>query len=112
MTEKEIQAFWWLPIQLKQMPADDPQRPMLEAAVEDLARKMLADMRSQKETKPEDKPASNLDEAIQILATTCVQASMLEDKYLKDQMPEADRKAIAQARKYALVEVAEALGKV
>lgn len=114
MTEKEIQAFWQLPIQLKKMPADDPQRPMLEAAVEDLKDKMLAEICVAKEEleqakEPDDK---TLDQALQLLVTTCVQASMLEEKYLKDQIPEQDRKALLQARKHALVEVAEALGRV
>lgn len=113
MTEKEIQAFWQLPIQLK-MPADDPQRPMLEAAVEDLKDKMPAEICVAKEEleqakEPDDK---TLDQALQLLVTTCVQASMLEEKYLKDQIPEQDRKALLQARKHALVEVAEALGRV
>lgn len=114
MTEKEIQAFWQLSIQLKKMPADDPQRPMLEAAVEDLKGKMLAEICVAKE-EPEqvEKPDSNtLDQALQLLATTCMQASMLEEKYLKDQIPEQDRKALLQARKHALVEVAEALDRV
>ena len=118
MTEKEIHAFWQLPIQLKNMPADDPQRPMLEAAVEDLKAKMLAEMHAAKEElkpveEPDDKALDQaLDQALQLLATTCVQASMLEEKYLKDQIPEQDRKALLQARKHALVKVAEAIGRV
>lgn len=114
MTEKEIQAFWQLPIQLKKMPADDPQRPMLEAAVEDLKDKMLAEICAAKEEpeQAEEQDGKTLDQALQLLATTCVQASMLEEKYLKDQIPEQDRKALLQARKHALVEVAEALGRV
>lgn len=114
MTEKEIRAFWQLPIQLKEMSADDPQRPMLEAAVEDLKDRMLSEMHAAKEEvkqaeEPDDKA---LDQALQLLATTCVQASMLEEKYLKDQIPEQDRKALLQARKHALVKVAEAIGRV
>ena len=108
MTEKEIHAFWQLPIQLEKMPDDDPQRPMLEAVVEGLKDRMLAEMCAAKE-EPDDK---TLDQAMQILATTCMQASMLEEKYLKDQIPEQDRKALLQARKHALVEVSEALGRV
>lgn len=114
MTEKEIQAFWQLPIQLKKMPADDPQRPMLEAAVEDLKDRMLAEIYGAREEleQAEEQDDKTLDQALQLLATTCVQASMLEEKYLKDQIPEQDRKALLQARKHALVEVAEALGRV
>ena len=102
MTTEEIKAMFQASATLRHCKSTDPQRPLLEDAVEQLTRQYVAEFLSgQKHIGQKDNKIS-LQEAFDIIVKTCQSATSLELEHHPGGITDEQVQTLAATRKMAL----------
>lgn len=117
MTKEKLQEFWKLSNQLRQLDVNDQQYQLLEIEYQNLKSNFVDEIHQMysnleeinNENSSEKQSINQINYSLQLLANTCMQASILEEQFLKDQIPEANRKMLQENRKVALNIIASTL---
>ena len=107
MTTEEIKAMFQASAALRHCTSTDPQRPLLEDAVEQLTRQYVAEFLSGQKPIGQKDSKISLQEAFDIVVKTCQSATSLELEHHPSGITDEQVQTLAATRKMALDRIIE-----
>lgn len=111
MTIEDIQKLFQTSAALRHCPFVDPRRPMLEETVDKMTAQYVSEYLDGKDVGSSQPPKMGIQEAFNILASTCESAMALELEHHPNGITNEQIESIAYARKIALETVVDELAK-